>query len=171
MMTFDRKFARLLLEICRYTYAAGIDNQNNAKDKQDALNWINKAGGLRTDMAEPIKIIHGNKKTSVACIASYPDKNIVSYMGTTTDFSSLNVAINTTKDWLENIKLLLVPFELTNEQLGITGSPSMKVNLCGTDGKVHKGFLDELSSVQAHVLQELENRGGKNKPLWACRKI
>ena len=89
MMTFDRGFARLLLEICRYTYTASFDDRINAGDKQDALNWIKSVGGLLTD--EPI-ILRGSK-TSVACIAAYPDRNIVAYMGTKTQFNTLDNAV------------------------------------------------------------------------------
>jgi hypothetical protein len=46
MMTFDRGFARLLLEICRYTYATGFSDEDNTADKNDALSWIKKIGGL-----------------------------------------------------------------------------------------------------------------------------
>lgn len=79
-MTFDRVFARLLLEICRFTYAAGFNDVNNVPDKQDALDWINKIGGHTTDES----IILRGSSTPVACIASYPDRNIVAYMGTKT---------------------------------------------------------------------------------------
>jgi len=44
MTTFNRKDARLLLEICRYTYAAGFESASNAKDKEDAFQAINQAG-------------------------------------------------------------------------------------------------------------------------------
>jgi lipase (class 3) len=160
MMTFDRGFARLLLEICRYTYAAGFDDRLNAGDKQDALNWIKTVGGLLTD--EPI-ILRGSK-TSVACIAAYPDRNIVAYMGTKTQFNTFDNAMASIKDWSENFEALLAPFKLTSEQLG-TGHPQ-DVDKDDLGGRVHHGFLEELAAVQGLVAEELLKRGGRSRPTY-----
>jgi len=113
MMVFDSTFARLLLEICRYTYAAGFHDKENASDKKDALKWINKAGG---PVPSKPTILNGSK-TSVACIVSYPDRNIVSYMGTKTQFNTIDNAIASSKDWTQNFEARPVRFKLASEQL------------------------------------------------------
>ena len=160
MMAFDRGFARLLLEICRYTYAAGFDDAANAGDKQDALNWIKTVGGLLTD--EPI-VLRGSK-TSVACIAAYPDRNIVAYMGTKTQFNTFDNAMASIKDWSENFEALLGPFKLTSEQLG-AGHPQ-DIDKDNLGGRVHHGFLEELGAVQALVAEEFLKRGGRSRPVY-----
>ncbi len=160
MMTFDREFARLLLEICRYTYAAGFDDEANAGAKQDALNWIKTVGGLLTDA--PI-ILRGSE-TSVACIAAYPDRNVVAYMGTKTQFDTTDNAVASIKDWSQNFEALLGPFKLGSEQLG-AGHPE-DVNKDDLGGRVHRGFLEELGAVQGLVAAELLNRGGRSRPVY-----
>lgn len=159
MTRFDRGFARLLLEICRYTYAAGFNDAANADDKHDALNWIRKTGGLTTD--EPT-ILHGSK-TSVACIASYRDWNIVAYMGTKTQFDNIGNAIASGKDWTQNFEAAPVRFTLTSEQLGEGHPPAVDTNDLG--GRVHQGFLEELSAVQDQVVATLLQRGGRSRPV------
>jgi triacylglycerol lipase len=160
MMTFDRGFARLLLEICRYTYATGFSDEDNTADKNDALSWIKKIGGLTTD--EPI-LLNGSK-TSVACIASYPDRNIVAYMGTKTQFDTIDNAIASSKDWTQNFEARPVPFKLTSEQLG-NGHPQ-NVDKDNLGGRVHEGFFEELCAVQAKVVAKLLELGGRNRPLF-----
>ena len=155
MKTFDQKFARLLLEICRYTYAASFNSTANAEEKQDALNWIDQAG------ARDSLTILKDGTTSVACVVSYPDKNIVSYMGTKTEFNSLDEIIASINDWTQNAEALLVPFKLSAEQLGLDHPDKNSLG-----GRVHKGFLEELSTVQAKVVQELLKHGGKNRPVY-----
>lgn len=159
MESFDRNFARLLLEICRYTYAAGFNDHTNTEDKADALSYITKAGGL---LNEPI-LLKGST-TSVACITSYSDRNIISYMGTKTQFNTLGNALASIKDWAQNFEALLVPFKLTDKQLGISHPQGIDINNLG--GKVHKGFLEELSAVQSLVVEELLKRGGRDKPVY-----
>jgi triacylglycerol lipase len=158
MTTFDQKFARLLLEICRYTYAASFNSAANAGDKKDALNWIDKAGAR-----DSLVMLNDDKhpSTSVACVVAYPDKNIVSYMGTKTEFNTLDEAIESISDWAQNIEALLVPFKLTTEQLGLNHPDKNSLG-----GRVHNGFLEELSAVQAKVVQELMRHGGKNRPVY-----
>lgn len=158
MITFDQRFARLLLEICRYTYAASFNSAANAVDKQAALNWINQAGA-----PDAIVMLNDdrNPSTSVACVVAYPDKNIVSYMGTKTEFNTPNAAIESIDDWAQNVEALLVPFKLTAEQLGLDHPVKNSLG-----GLVHKGFLEELSAVQAKVVQELLKHGGKSRPVY-----
>jgi len=158
MANFDPTLARLQLEICRYTYAASFNDPGSQLDKQNALDWINQAGAPTA-----LVLLDDGKKpsTSVACVAAYPDKNIVAYMGTKTNFKTLPDAIASIKDWTENLEALLMPFKLTAEQLG-TDHPD-KDNL---GGRVHRGFLEELAKIQAKVLQELEQHGGKGRPLY-----
>jgi hypothetical protein len=159
-MTFDRVFARLLLEICRYTYAAGFNDQENAGDKQDALHWIRSAGGLLTD--EPIMLF--GSKTSIACVASYPDRNIVAYMGTKTQFNTLEHAISSIEDWHENMKTLLMPFQLSSDHLGANYPPNVDKDNLG--GKVHRGFLKQLTDVQDQVAATLLGNGGRGRPVF-----
>ena len=160
MMTFDRKFARLLLEICRFTYAAAFDDAENKKDKQDALNWINTVGGLT--VKEPIMLKSG--KTSVACIAPYPDRNIVAYMGTKTQFNSIQNSIASGLDWTQNFEAEPVPFKLSSEELGDGHPQNVDKNNLG--GLVHDGFLEELRAIQGQVVAKLLELGGRGRPVY-----
>lgn len=160
MMTFDRNFARLLLEICRYTYAAGFGDAANNDDAADSLKWIENEGGLVTD--NPV-ILRGSG-TSVACIASYPNRNIVAYMGTKTQFNTVNNAIDSFGDWLHNFEVEPVPFALTDEQLGADCPLDVDKNNLG--GLVHKGFLEELAAVQSKVVKNLLAQGGRGRPVY-----
>jgi triacylglycerol lipase len=158
MMTFDRIFARFLLEICRYTYAAGFDDQVNAADKQDAFNWIKQTSGLVTP--DP-QILRGSD-TAIACVASYPERNIISYMGTKTQFDTYENAIASIQDWSRNFEALLVPFKLSSAQLG-GDQPLADDNL---GGLVHDGFLKQLTEVQDQVIATLMQNGGKGRPVF-----
>jgi hypothetical protein len=160
MMTFDRPFARLLLEVCRYLYAVGFKDAVNDSAKKDALAWIRNFGHLTTD--EPIAI--AGSKTSVACVVAYPDRNIVAYMGTKTQFDSLPNAIASIEDWSKNLNTLLVPFRMEDEQLGPGHPGSTDKNNLG--GRVHRGFLEELCAVQGEVVAELLKRGGRDRPVY-----
>lgn len=159
MAGFDNEFARLLLEICRYTYAAGFDDERNAGAKQDSLKWIQGAGGMTA--SEPT-VLRGSP-TSVACLVSYPDKNVVAYMGTKTQFNTPENAAASAKDWGQNLEARLAPFRLTHEQLGV--APDQVPDGDGLGGRVHDGFLEELAAVQGLVVAELMKRGGKARPL------
>jgi hypothetical protein len=100
---------------------------------------------------EPI-LLNGSK-TSVACIASYPDRNIVAYMGTKTQFDTIDNAIASSKDWTQNFEARPVPFKLTSEQLG-NGHPQ-NVDKDNLGGRVHEGFFEELCAVQDKVVAKL----------------
>jgi len=160
MQTFDRTFARLLLEICRYTYAAVCDDAQNRADMQDALNWINGAGNAKPD---ELKLLKGSG-TSYACLTAYPDKNIVSYMGTLTEFVTPHRARESLNDWLNNFRVAPVPFALTVDQLGADYPATTNKDDLG--GLVHAGFLSELHAVQATVVAELFKHGGRSRPLY-----
>jgi triacylglycerol lipase len=160
MNTFDRAFARLLLEVCRYTYAAAFNDTHNAAAKQDALGYITKLGGLATP--EPILLRGG--LTSVASVAAYPDRNVVAYMGTKTQFDTLDNVQASIADWQENLETLQVPFSLGEDQLG-AGHPA-GINPLDLGGLVHRGFLAELKLVQAQVVAELLKRGGRGRPVY-----
>ncbi len=157
---FDSAFARLLLELCRYTYAAGFADRRNDDDAQDALATMRRIGGPTFDT--PL-IIRGSP-TSVACVASSPDKNIVAYMGTKTQFDTRENAMASIRDWSRNLDALLGPFALTREQLGAT--PADAIDNANLGGRVHRGFLAELAAVQSLVVNELSRRGGKSRPLY-----
>lgn len=157
MTTFDRNFARLLLEICRYTYASSYDDDSNKTDAEDALNWINSNNfGTYTIT----KLSNGD--TSVACVFVYPDKNIVSYMGTKTEFGDIEDIEDSIKDWAKNAELVPVDFIMSERQLGL-GNNDNPVNL---GGHVHEGFLKELRAIQEAVISTLIANGGKEKPLY-----
>lgn len=158
MNVFDRDLARLLLEICRYTYAATFDPKEGEPETREIRDSLKARGNpdalvlLKDDTAVP---------TSVACVAAYPDKNVVAYMGTKTEFSSSDKVLQSVEDWLQNFEALLVPFKLTAAQLG-RDLPE-KDNL---GGRVHHGFWEELTKVQEKVVRELLARGGISRPLY-----
>ncbi len=154
MTTFDKQLARLLLEICRYTYAASF---RNFDDQDDAFNWINQQ---EEKPSSPYLVNDGRiLSTSVACVFSYPDKNIVAYMGTKTNFSTVGNSVGSIKDWYKNIRAQQVPFRLTTSQLGTEQDVEL-------EGNVHEGFLTELKAVQAEVVRILLQNGGKERPLY-----
>lgn len=158
MTSFDRKFSRLLLEICRYCYASDFDDKNNQNDKKDAYDYINKVSHI-TD--KNLIILNGSD-TSVACIAVFPDKNIVSYMGTKTEFKDeLGESVH---DWIKNFEIEPVDFSLSESQLG--KQLSEKTDKFNLGGKVHHGFLSELKAIQAQVVKTLEENNGYKKPLF-----
>lgn len=176
---FDRKMARLALEICRFTYAAGIGNAANAPDRSDALTYIKTHS---SPLAEPIPIVGG--ETSFACVVPYADRNVVSYMGTKTEFrviklselvnllksgNLLSVALQakglvrqflqSLEDWGQNGKARPVPFQLEGTHIGQAGGVTL-------EGVVHHGFLGELKAVQAEVvamLKQLKHTDGSDR--------
>ena len=154
MPTFDQKLARLLLEICRYTYAATF--RSDVQDRDDALAWINEGGRpLAMELLNDERPV----PTSVACVVAYPDKNVVSYMGTKTKFDTFAEALTSSQDWAQNFRAAPVPFKLTAQQLGLSKDMTL-------DGRVHKGFLEELGAVQRKVVQVLSTHGGRDRPLY-----
>jgi len=159
---FDRQLARLLLEICRYTYSQTFaeTDLNEKKDADNALAWINKAD-------KPLNIVplsdgKGEHSTSVACVFLYPDKNIISYMGTKTDFNNIPDSIQSLADWDKNAKIKLVPFIMTNKQLGLENYQGDVV----LEGQVHDGFFRELRAIQSQVIDVLMQNGGKSRDLY-----
>lgn len=153
MSTFDRGYARLSLEICRYTYAKAFAL---ASEEGDALQWIEQQGH-KPDPASLAPLRGGD--TSVACVFRYPDKNIVSYMGTKTEFNNAVNAKDSIEDWLKNFRAAPVPFKLGKEHLGLDHEVELP-------GRVHAGFLSELKAVQPKVIDVLLKNGGKDKPLY-----
>jgi len=86
---FDRKLARLLLEICRFTYADGAGGERNKKDRDNSLNYIESHSpatvtGKLLDTSSIFGV--GLGSTSKACVVSFADRNVVSYMGTEAEF-------------------------------------------------------------------------------------
>lgn len=155
---FDRKMARLALEICRFTYAAGVDDDENKKDKADALNFIKT---YSSPLFDPIPIRgHGKNVTSFACIVPYADRNVVSYMGTETEFDrgDLVQLLVSLRDWSNNGKARLVPFELDGPHVGKGTGVTLK-------GLVHEGFLGELKAVQDQIVATLKQNGGVGRPV------
>ncbi|MFO0943391.1 MAG: lipase family protein [Pirellulales bacterium] len=180
---FDRKLARLSLEICRYTYAVGVGTAANMPDRDDALRYINN---YIAQLPEPQKSftttpvhIHGSE-TSFACVVPFADRNVVSYMGTKTEFRAVKLsqfidllkngsafsiatqAIGFVKefsqslhDWGRNGRAAPVDFTLSGEHIG-------KENGVTLEGKVHAGFLSELKDVQAQIVSILDQDVNKN---------
>ncbi len=158
MMSFDRELSRLLLEVCRYCYASDFDDKDNKNDGEDAFKYINKVSGITKD-----KLIRLNgSKTSVACIAVLPDKNIVSYMGTKTEFK--DEFGESILDWIKNLDTVPVNFSLSDAQLG--GKISSGIDKTDLGGKVHRGFLSELQAIQEKVVKTLEENDGRTKPVF-----
>jgi Lipase (class 3) len=160
MLTFDRQFARLLLEICRYTYSVAFSDKEDKGDLQDSLDEILKYGTPNGNAPTALK----GSTTSVACVTSYPDKNIVSYMGTKTKFDTKDNAIASLQDWLKNFSAAPVKFKLSHDQLGKDHPQDIDVDNLG--GLVHEGFLEELSAVQDQVVETLLSRGGRGCPVY-----
>lgn len=158
-MTYNRRDARVMLEICRYTYAAVFNDKANRRDRKDAVDWLEKEGKVED---EPILIRNGD--TSVASITSYKNRNVVAYMGTKTQFDTPANVLDTLKDWSQNFEALLMPFSLTSEQLGNKVQEGTDIDDLG--GKVHRGFLEELQAVQALVVAELMRRGGRRRRVF-----
>ncbi|MCA9066902.1 MAG: hypothetical protein KDA96_27735, partial [Planctomycetaceae bacterium] len=98
--------------------------------------------------------------TSFACVVPYADRNVVSYMGTKTEFSIDNwdQIQESLDDWKENGKAMPTAFRLEAEHLG--GSAAMTL-----PGQVHRGFLAQLKAVQADVIRALLENGGRQRPV------
>lgn len=184
MPALDRKLARLALEICRYTYAAGIGNAANEPDANDALKYIVNYISHLPDPLNKFKTtpFHvAGSETSFACIVPFPDRNVVSYMGTKTEFRAVKfsnfmdllkgggVTISDTlqalgfikeflqslHDWGNNGRARPVPFHLEGAHIG-------KAEGVTLEGRVHEGFLSELSTVQAQVVSILNDKSLRN---------
>lgn len=159
---FDRDFARLLLEICRYTYSATFPGDaGEQKELAEALDWIKKSGNPDIYHLDDGK---GKDSTSVACVICYPDKNIVAYMGTKTEFNNRHNGKQSLEDWAKNLEFMPVPFTMSKKQLGIADSDEMLE--LARDGLVHEGFLKELRGIQAQVVKVLNEHGGKQRDLF-----
>ncbi len=169
---FDAKEARLLLEICRYTYAAGVGDQANAADRAETLTFIKDAKG-----GDPVGVRgEGNEQTSFAVVVPFQDHNVVAYMGTQTEFdgltkkhsvldlfglfSDLQKAIVSLLDWEQNVEARPVKFELDAQHLGKATGITLPDPV-----RVHHGFLDELKAVQAKVVETLKQHGGLTRPV------
>lgn len=193
MSGFDRKLARLLLEICRFTYAAGIKEQNteaadstvpneNQADQIQSLKFLRASQALGKLQQEPLAIF-GDSPTSFACVTPYENGNVVSYMGTKSEFgitqakqlhdavhsgedlpdhddlqSTMFSIMTSLKDWRRDGEAQAVSFSLDGKHLGKPSGPSKVLS-----GRVHKGFLRELKDVQASVISALEKCGGKDR--------
>ena len=151
---FDRDLARLALEICRYTYAAGVD----APEKANALAFIKQHS---RPIGDPIPLRGpGKDATSFACLVPYENRNVISYMGTETEFdlSDLGQLRVSLRDWGKNGKARPVPFALEGKHIG----QQVGVTL---EGRVHRGFLSELKAVQDQVVTALNGHGAAARPV------
>lgn len=159
-MPFDRQFARMLLEICRYTYAAAFTDPQYRTEAEDALAKMRAHGAAEGIV--PVLIRSG--PTSVACVTSFDNCNVVAYMGTKTEFHSGLETLQSVEDWLENLRAAMVPYKLTLAQLG--GKAAAGVNANALGGLVHAGFLEELGAVQTQVADAILAHGGRERPLY-----
>jgi hypothetical protein len=79
-MAFDRGLARLLLEVCRYTYADHVGNPANAAGRADSLKEIQACAA---DAGAPIPVRdHKGVATSAALSLPRAGVNEVCFMGT-----------------------------------------------------------------------------------------
>lgn len=87
-------------------------------------------------------LLHDRKSvpTSYAAVLRYPDKTVVVFQGTIT-----GATVQAVKDWLENFRAVLV-------------------SALALPGKVHRGFVDQLTLVHDEVLSDL--RSGFTPPLY-----
>jgi hypothetical protein len=155
-MPFDRSIARLMLEVCDYTYASAFQDAASRAAASGVLAWLLQHGGV---VGRPSTLIGDQKvATSVACVAECPDKLILAYMGTKTAFRSraFKDVWESTRDWSKNANAAPVGFRLRGAELG---NPAHGERDFGC--KVHGGFLSELRAVQPMVIQELRRRGDK----------
>lgn len=176
---FDRDVARLALEICRFTYAAGVGNAANTSDQDNALDYIKSHS---SPLMDPLPIVGG--ETLFACVVPYADRNVVSYMGTKTEFravkfsefvdllkngDALSVALKakgfvrqflqSLKDWGNNGRARPVSFHLDGEHIGQKQGVTL-------EGHVHEGFLSELHAVQGEIvslLRQLKHADGTDR--------
>lgn len=147
-MSFDRSLARLLLEVCRYTYADHVANPGSAWDRADALREIQSRA---PDSAPPVPITDGvGPATSTALVLPRPDVNVVCFMGTETELADLRRRAASVADWFQNVRFAPVPFELPGARL---------------DCRVHDGFLSELRQVWPALIDRLGQLGGPMRPL------
>src|SRR5262245_32418321 len=101
-MPFDRPTARLMLEVCDYTYASAFHDPGSQRSAAAVLSWLLQPGRV---MGRPVTLMADQKvATSVACVAECPDKLIVAYMGTKTAFRSraFKDVWESTRDWSQN---------------------------------------------------------------------
>ncbi len=183
--SFESSTARLALEICRYTYAVGVksdDNTANDAAKEQSLEYITDHSTESSTSPDcPLgMLLKGPKSifggpTSFACVTSFEDCNVVSYMGTKNEFRAIDfaeffdlfqsgnvaaIALKGTKvvrqllesleDWGRDGEARSVSFDLDGSHIG----KSQGVTL---EGRVHEGFLKELRAVQEKVIAELRN--------------
>ena len=159
---FDRSVARLALEVCRYTYAAGVGDAQNRPDLDNSFDFITRnSGRIDSPDGRPIPVRgHGKNVTSFACVVPYADRNVVSYMGTETEFdrSDLVQFLVSLRDWSNNGKAKLVPFELDGSHIGRATGVTL-------EGLVHDGFLGEVKAVQDQIVAILQTQGGVGRPV------
>ena len=147
-MAFDRPLARLLLEVCRYTYADHVGNAANAADRADSLREIQARA---PDAGTPIPVRdHTGVATSTALILPRSGVNVVCFMGTETEFDNAKRQFTSLEDWLQNVRALPVAFDLPGARL---------------ECAVHRGFLSELRTVWPELLVQLGAHGGPGRPL------
>lgn len=147
-MAFDRGLARLLLEVCRYTYADHVGNAANAAGRADSLKEIQTRAA---DAGAPIPVRdHKGVATSAALILPRAGVNVVCFMGTESEFTDPSKQKDSLADWFKNVQARPVAFELPGARL---------------DCRVHEGFLSELREVWGEILAQLDTHGGRGRPL------
>ena len=187
MAQFNRELARLLLEICRFTYDAGVGDLNGVKEgdrRQRPKEYIDSHHApLGIPTGPPITI--KGSETSFACMVPYPLVNVVSYMGTITEFqiSPSDVGFVHLRELHELIQqghaidnFLHAPaiakklneLKISLKDWGEDGKARLvpfKINGQVLEGQVHHGFLNELTAVHQQIIAQLKMHGDVVRPL------
>jgi len=161
---FDRATARLALEVCRWTNcaAAGAKEVANLAAAQAQI----EARGRPRHAPLRVRGVGLHALTSLASIVPEPDRNIVAFSGTLTEFSlpanwglsDVLVLFQSLADWAQNGRAAPVPFQLSAEDVGLWRTIDLGC-------EVHGGFLDELKAVLRPLIDQLQNLGGADRPL------
>jgi hypothetical protein len=161
---FDRATARLALEVCRWTNcaAAGAKEAANLAEAQAQIETRGRP------LSSPVRVrgIGLHALTSFAAIVPEPDRNIVAFSGTLTEFrlpsnwglADVVTLFQSLADWVQNGRAAPVPFQLAADDVGLWRTIDLGC-------EVHGGFLDELKAVLRPVIDQLQTLGGVGRPL------
>lgn len=162
MSVDDPGIGRVLLEVCRHTYAVGAGGAGNVPDQRDAEQHIARlAPGSALGCLQATSAFRGvgDSATSKASVLQFERANVVSFMGTEAEFSlhDLEAIKRSLRDWLQDARAKPVSFVVP---AAVTGGSALTL-----PGLVHVGFLSELLAVLGPVLQQLRGWGGFGKPV------
>lgn len=162
--SFDRDTARLALEACRWTNCAAAGAKESANLAEAQAQIENRGRPLRAPLRVRGEGLHA--LTSFAGIVPEPERNIVAFSGTLTEFrlpsnwglGDLLTLFQSLADWVQNGRAAPVPFQLSAEDIGLWRTIDLGC-------EVHGGFLDELKAVLRPVIDQLLKLGGASRPL------